>query len=107
LPKGHQQTKRTGIGFELNPEYIKQTMFRLEEKFDGFDSMDQRMNRIPNDLRDPIVRDEYLSNHMKWFFQNHESSTKLFEKAVEDKYGIKIKSGRDKSSQWIQKSLGQ
>ena len=47
-----QQLNRNAIGIELNSEYVEQTKERLNEKFEGFDSIDERMFRIPNDLND-------------------------------------------------------
>ena len=61
-----QQLERNGIGFELNPEYVEMTKNRLAEPFDGFDSLDPRMERVPNDLRKPEIRDAYLANHIDW-----------------------------------------
>lgn len=40
-----QATKRQGIGIEINPEYISIILERLSEKFEGFDSSDERFNR--------------------------------------------------------------
>ena len=66
-----QHTGRNGIGIDINPEYIEMTEKRLAEKFTGFDSMDARMKRVPNDLNDEGVREEYIRNHVKWFLKNH------------------------------------
>ena len=82
-----QQLKRRGIGFELNPEYVQLTVDRLAEPFKGFDSVDPRMERVPNDLRDPKIRDEYLANHVGWFLRNHDNAVDVFKKAVNEKYG--------------------
>ncbi len=82
-----QQLNRNAIGFELNPEYVHMTNTRLNEVFDGFDSVDPRMARVPNDLRKPKIRQEYLENHIKWFLQNHKSAIDVFKKAVKDEYG--------------------
>ena len=46
-----QQLGRNAIGFEINPQYVESTNKRLAEKFVGFDSVDPRMERVPNDLR--------------------------------------------------------
>jgi hypothetical protein len=35
---------------ELNPEYISLRKLRLDRPFDGFDSIDLRMERTPRDL---------------------------------------------------------
>ncbi|OAI11458.1 restriction endonuclease [Methylomonas koyamae] len=85
-----QQLSRLGIGFEINPDYVEMTKMRLNEPFTGFDSVDPRMERVPNDLRDPQIRNEYLSNHIRWFLKNHENAIDIFVDAVKDKYGIEI-----------------
>ncbi|MCP4166060.1 MAG: site-specific DNA-methyltransferase [Chloroflexi bacterium] len=85
-----QQLYRNGIGFELNPDYVDMTNRRLNEPFVGFDSVDPRMERVPNDLRNPEIRDEYLRNHIKWFLKNHENAQDVFKKAVKDKYSIEV-----------------
>ncbi|KOR27486.1 hypothetical protein TI03_06790, partial [Achromatium sp. WMS1] len=85
-----QQINRNAIGFELNPEYVKMTWARLNEKFTGFDSVDPRMERVPNDLCKPEIRNEYLDNHIHWFLNNHENSLEVFKKAVKEKYGAEI-----------------
>lgn len=83
-----QQLKRNAVGFELNPEYIDMTDIRLNEPFNGFDSVDPRMERVPNDLRKAEIRDEYLKNHINWFLRNHENALDVFKKAVNEKYGV-------------------
>ncbi len=85
-----QQLERNCIGFELNPEYVEMTKNRLSEPFNGFDSVDPRMERVPNDLRKPEIRNEYLANHINWFLKNHENAVDVFTKAVQEKYGIGI-----------------
>ncbi|MCW7490935.1 DNA-methyltransferase [Leptospira meyeri] len=82
-----QQLDRKFIGFEINPEYIEQTKNRLNQPFTGFDSIDPRLERIPNDLRDVKLREDYIENHKKWFLNNHENALKEFEKSVQEKYG--------------------
>lgn len=84
-----QQLHRNAIGFELNPEYVEMTNQRLSEPFTGFDSVDPRMERVPNDLRRADIRNEYLKNHMKWFLRNHENAIGDFTKAIQEKYGDK------------------
>lgn len=86
-----QQLNRNCIGFELNPDYVGMTKKRLSESFNGFDSMDPRMERVPNDLNDDFMRLEYIENHIDWFLKNHNGATENFLKKVEDKYGSKIK----------------
>lgn len=85
-----QQLGRKGIGFELNPDYVDLTKARLAEEFDGFDSMDSRMERVPNDLRNSEIRDEYLDNHIEWFLNNHEDAIEAFRRAVKEKYGVML-----------------
>jgi DNA modification methylase len=82
-----QQLERKAIGFEINPDFIEMTKQRLAMPFNGFDSIDPRMERVPNDLRKPEIRQEYLENHIKWFLENHDNAIKAFKKAVIEKYG--------------------
>jgi site-specific DNA-methyltransferase (adenine-specific) len=81
-----QQLKRQCIGIELNPEYVKNTKNRLHQKFVGFDSVDERMSRIPNDLNDGNMRNEYFENHKKWFLYNHPDALENFKKKAFEKY---------------------
>lgn len=85
-----QQLNRNAIGIELNPDYVEMTKQRLSQTFCGFDSIDTRMERVPNDLRNPEIRDEYLMNHVNWFLTNHKNAIPKFQKAVFEKYGCKI-----------------
>lgn len=85
-----QQLKRHGIGFELNPDYVASTEKRLSEPFTGFDSVDPRMERVPNDLRNIEYRSEYFKNHIDWFLKNHENAIEIFRHAVKEKYGDEI-----------------
>lgn len=85
-----QQTNRKGIGIDINQEYIEMASERLKEPFTGFDSMDERMKRVPNDLNDKLIRDEYLENHKKWFLKNHEDAILDFEEEVRKKYSNKL-----------------
>ncbi|WP_423908012.1 DNA-methyltransferase [Candidatus Spongiihabitans sp.] len=94
-----QQVKRNAIGFELNPEYVEMTNTRLNEPFNGFDSIDPRMERLPNDLREQEIRDEYLKNHVQWFLRNHENALEVFKKSVNDKYGVILKEKSSDSQQ--------
>ena len=82
-----QQLGRNCTGMELNPDYVLQTQERLQKPFTGFDSIDPRMKRIPNDLNDPAIRAAYLQNHMEWFLQHHENAKAEFLAAVQAKYG--------------------
>jgi len=45
------------------------------------------MERVPNDLRKPEIRQEYLANHLKWFLENHDNAIEVFKKSVKEKYG--------------------
>lgn len=85
-----QQTGRRGIGIDINAEYIKMTEERLAEPFYGFDSIDERMKRVPNDLNDPEIREEYIKNHIKWFLRNHPDAVDEFMEEVRQKYEIKM-----------------
>lgn len=90
-----QQTGRKGIGIDINPEYIKMTEERLAEQFVGFDSIDERMKRVPNDLNDAHIREEYIRNHIEWFLKNHPDAIEDFRQEVREKYGTKmIESGQ-------------
>lgn len=86
-----QQLERNCIGIEINAEYVEQIKNRLEKSFEGFDSIDPRMERIPNDLNDEILRNEYLINHIKWFLKNHQNAIDDFWNEVDKKYGYKSK----------------
>lgn len=81
-----QQTGRSGIGIDMNPEYIEMVKERLEEKFNGFDSVDERMKRVPNDLNDISVREDYIRNHVGLFLKNHTDMVDAFMKDVKQKY---------------------
>lgn len=85
-----QQTGRNGIGIDINPEYIEMVKDRLAEKFVGFDSIDERMKRVPNDLNDPSVRKEYIRNHINWFLKNHPDAVDEFVQEVREKYEGKM-----------------
>lgn len=85
-----QQTGRKGIGIDINPKYVEMTEKRLSEEFTGFDSIDERMKRVPNDLNDARVREEYIENHIKWFLKNHPDAIEEFLNEVYKKYGTKM-----------------
>lgn len=87
-----QQTNRRGIGIDINPDYIEMTKERLDEPFTGFDSIDERMKRIPNDLNDSEIRDEYIKNHIEWFLKNHPDAINDFMEEVKKKYSSKMDS---------------
>ena len=84
-----QQLKRNAIGIELNEEYVEQTKERLACPFEGFDSIDERMLRVPNDLNDTKIRNEYIQNHVKWFLKNHPNRINSFLDDVKAKYSKK------------------
>ena len=81
-----QQLNRNAIGIELNSEYVEQIKERLNEKFEGFDSIDERMLRIPNDFNDTDTREEYITNHINWFLRNHPDRIEAFLEDVRAKY---------------------
>lgn len=85
-----QQTGRAGIGIDINPEYIAMTSERLSEKFVGFDSIDERMRRVPNDLNDAKIREEYIKNHIEWFLKNHPDAIEDFLQEIIQIYGAKV-----------------
>lgn len=85
-----QQTNRNGIGIDSNPEYIEMCKKRLAEPFKGFDSIDERMKRVPNDLNDENIRVEYIKNHIKWFLKNHPDAIEEFLEEVKLKYSDKL-----------------
>lgn len=84
-----QELDRNCIGIELNRDYVEMARERLNEPFNGFDSIDDRMKRCPNDLNDKKIRDEYIENHIKWFLNNHSSDIPKFLEDVDIKYGNK------------------
>ncbi len=85
-----QQTGRNGIGIDINPEYIEMTEKRLLEPFFGFDSIDERMKRVPNDLNDTDVREKYIKDHINWFLKNHPDAVSEFMEEVKKKYESKM-----------------
>ena len=84
-----QQTGRRGLGIDVNPEYIEMTRERLAEVFTGFDSIDERMKRVPNDLNDPEYREQYVRHHIEWFLKNHPDAVDDFMDEVRRIYGGK------------------
>ena len=90
-----QQTSRSCIGIDINPNYIDLARRRLTEKFTGFDSIDERMSRVPHDLNDDKIRWEYIVNHIKYFLKNHPNVVENFILEVKKEYNDKlIKSGQ-------------
>jgi site-specific DNA-methyltransferase (adenine-specific) len=84
-----QQLNRNCIGVELNPEYVKLIHERLRQPFNGFDSIDERMKRVPSDLNDENTRNRYFENHKDWFLKYHPNAIDSFENDVNKKYGDK------------------
>lgn len=95
-----QQLQRNVMGIELNPEYVSNIHSRLEQPFMGFDSVDERMLRVPNDLRELHHRRDYLLNHAEWFLKHHPDSMRLFYKEVANKYG-------EIESNWLKSKMNQ
>ena len=60
----------------------------------GFDSIDERMERVPFDLRNDDIRKDYLVNHIRWFLQHHNGSIEKFNNSVEEMYGDRIINAR-------------
>lgn len=85
-----QQTNRNGIGIDVNPAYIEMCEERLDAPFTGFDSIDERMKRVPNDLNDAEVRITYINNHIEWFLKNHPNAINDFIEEVKSKYYVKL-----------------
>ncbi len=81
-----QQLRRNFIGFDNNSDYITMARERLEQPFTGFDSIDTRMYRIPNDLNNIEYREEYIKSHIQWFLHNHENMVEQFLLDVKTKY---------------------
>nr|P29538.1 RecName: Full=Type II methyltransferase M.HpaI; Short=M.HpaI; AltName: Full=Adenine-specific methyltransferase HpaI; AltName: Full=Modification methylase HpaI [Haemophilus parainfluenzae]BAA01519.1 HpaI methyltransferase [Haemophilus parainfluenzae] len=81
---------RSGIGIDINKEYIEMAKERLDSEFNGFDSIDERMKRCPNDLSDPVIRKQYIINHINWFLKNHENAREEFLNEVKTKYYKKM-----------------
>ena len=84
-----QQMERRCVGIELNPAYVALARERLKLPFNGFDSIDARMHRIPNDLNDDTLREAYLQNHARWFLSHHDDALEQFRINVAEKYGSK------------------
>ncbi|GIP53524.1 DNA-methyltransferase [Paenibacillus vini] len=85
-----QQTGRNGIGIDINREYIEMASERLNLEFNGFDSIDDRFERVPNDLNEREIRREYIRNHIEWFLEHHRGSLDTFVDSVKEKYGHKM-----------------
>lgn len=84
-----QQLGRNCIGIDINPDYVDMAKKRLLEPFEGFDSIDERMKRLPADLNEPNLREEYMKNHVDWFLKNNPTAEKEFIETIEKKYFVK------------------
>lgn len=84
-----QQLGRNCIGIDINPDYVDMAKKRLLEPFEGFDSIDERMKRLPADLNEPNLREEYMKNHIDWFLKNNPTAEKEFIETIEKKYFVK------------------
>lgn len=82
-----QQTNRNGIGIEINPEYVELAKERLNAPFHGFDSIDAKMKRLPENLTDSKIRERYIENHIQWFLKNHPEEIPEILAEVQKKYG--------------------
>ncbi len=85
-----QQLNRESIGIELNHDYILQSQKRLNSPFEGFDSIDERLLRVPNDLNDAGIRNQYVKDHIEWFLKNHPDRVTTFLENVKKKYSKKL-----------------
>lgn len=85
-----QQTNRNFIGIDIEKSFINDTKKRLSSPFIGFDSIDKRMLRIPNDLNNKKIRQEYFINHIEWFLKRHKSSILEYINNFEQKYKNKL-----------------
>lgn len=81
-----QQLGRSCDGIEINAEYVDLTNARLALPFGGFDSIDPRMKRVPRDLRDDRLREDYIKNHISWFLDHHDSDVDEFLRNVSEQY---------------------
>jgi len=103
-----QQTNRIGIGIDVNPEYVATTKERLAAEFRGFDSIDERSKRAPNDLNDPDFREQYVKKHVEWFLKNHPDDAADFMEEMRQKYGERKRTGTRRTSlfDFAEKSVG-
>lgn len=85
-----QQTNRSCIGIDINQSYIDLVKKRLAEPFRGFDSIDERMERVPRDLNDDKIRLEYVVSHVKYFLKNHPDSIEHFIGEIKKEYYDKL-----------------
>ena len=44
------------------------------------------MKRCPYDLNNKEIRENYIKNHISWFFKNHEKEIAKFLKEVKEQY---------------------
>ena len=90
--------KENETKLNIKEEYdkIKDTIKRSSNliylnEYSNFDSIDERMKRVPNDLNDPKIREEYIRNHIEWFLKNHPDAVDDFMQEVRLKYETKMK----------------
>jgi site-specific DNA-methyltransferase (adenine-specific) len=86
-----QQLNRNIIGIDINKNYIEMTKKRLQKHFYGFDSIDERLIRIPNDLNNIKIREQYVKNHINWFLKNNKNQIGNFMSKYILKYSAKNK----------------
>lgn len=81
-----QQLNRHCDGIEINQAYVESAERRLATPFNGFDSIDPRMKRVPRDLNNDELRREYIEKHVEWFLDHHEDDIGEFMKEVRRMY---------------------
>lgn len=81
-----QQLNRDCDGVEINAGYVESTKRRLAAPFRGFDSIDPRMKRLPRDLNDEVMRQNYIDKHIEWFLDRHDDDIADFMKEVQKMY---------------------
>ncbi|MBE7636051.1 site-specific DNA-methyltransferase [Sneathiella sp. P13V-1] len=52
---------RHSIGFDINPDYLEMSKTRLDQPFEGFDSIDPRKDRAPKDVPTKKAAEEAAS----------------------------------------------
>jgi len=82
-----QQLGRQCTGVELNPEYVEATEKRLAAEFTGFDTIDERMTRMPTNFTPQEARDKYIKRHVGWFLKDHPKAIKKFAQNAKSQYG--------------------
>lgn len=67
---------RRAIGIEINQEYIELIQTRLNDSNTSLDSIDLRLTRIPQAVKDS----EYFALHQEWFLKNKAEIIKKLKK---------------------------